>query len=264
LNNLIKEAEEKAISIFDIKIPLTINEEEFHSVSEPLGEYNYYEDNIAIYINKIQYLTKKYELNIEKMINYSVCHEYGHAKQARIFEEQQFFPIMIGKYRKCVYDFERIKISSEDFHQFITNLLDFCINKELKNFEIVDPAVKIALDYLEPSGPEEYVQFILTKNLPKHIGYYEFSGLSESERNDMKSRIVNHVGEKWDYTCEIMRSLEFSNVENYIKKQSKLIEYLLKQRVYYKELSSEEIFRGRNRPTFWNKTSYFVTVISQD
>ena len=107
------------------------NEEEFLSVSERLGEYNYYEDNITIYINKIQYLTKKYKLNIEKMINYSICHEYGHAKQARIFEEQQYFPNLIGKYRKRVYDLEGRKIFPKDLHQFITNLLDFCINKEL-------------------------------------------------------------------------------------------------------------------------------------
>lgn len=69
----IETARYMAESIFQIKIPISLDQTKLQRIQEPLGEYSWYKDIIKIYVTRLQCIAKKNNLNIDKLLIYTIC-----------------------------------------------------------------------------------------------------------------------------------------------------------------------------------------------
>lgn len=268
LNELLKKTERTAKTIFDIDVPLRINEENLPAEphSESMGDYDFYKDEITIYINKIQQTANRYDLDLEKIITYVMCHEHGHTKQARISEANRLFPPYIIMNKRCAMSIDGTKIPVEykDVSPVINWLQDFCIDKELHKHDISNVWVKFRMEDLKlnPVGSKVVLKYVRMKYLPLDMEFYEFGELSNSERKEYEETIKDSVGEKWDSVHDIMKLLHFTNIDAYKNVFGTIIETIFKQSVEFWLQSTEEIFKGKSRPSFWKEIRYLVSVIT--
>ena len=262
VRTLIEKAIQKATKIFQIKVPMIIDEKPLPNKPslEQMGYYDCYKDRVVIYINKIQQVVSTFGLELEKMITSVVCHEIGHAKQARIFEDNQVCPWIIQKHRKCCVKLEGVEIPLKITDiSFVNNWVqDFCVNKELFDCGIADISVKVRVKDLKLEGPRDIVSYVRMKHLPMDITLYEFGGLSDSERERLKQTIKNCISEKWDTTYDLMKSLHFAGINEYLEVIETLIADIFGQKTCFLPKDSRLIFEGKNRPSFWNKNNYNV------
>ena len=260
--NLLKNAEEKAATIFRLDVPLIINEKSLPKkpISEQMGYYDCYKDKIILYINKIQQVASMFNLNLGKMVTHCVCHEFGHAKQARLFEDNQVCHWKIHKDPLCRIEIEsvRIAVKLEEINLVNNWLQDFCIDRELYRHGIPNALAKLMIKDLELTGPEEIVTYVRMKSLPRNITLYEFGDLSDSEKNYIETTIKDSIGKDWDTAYNIMKSLELTEIDAYRNVIKIFIETIFRQNAYYLPITRDRIFEGRDRPSFWSETQYDV------
>jgi len=265
VSELVSRAGEKAKAIFKVQVSLAVNNESLPPKSFPppfCAYYNCYKDEVTVYTRRMQQVAEMHDLDLDKMVAYIICHEYGHAKQARIFESSQICPWYLRMRPQCIVELSGVGIPLEraDVNFVIDGLLDFCVDKELHKHGISIPWAKSRLRdlKLKPGNADEAFLYVRTKELPVDISFYEFGELSDSEKEAMKVAITEWVGGRWDKVYRLVGTLEFWDPNRYCNVLETLITVLFGQCVAFLLTSSALIFRGRNRPSFWDNNQYFV------
>ena len=274
-----------AKQIFGIKVPFVLdNKEELVYTSSPASvnttwaEYNWLTDVEKIFSKKIYTFCRKHSVDFESMICFCLCHETGHAKEQRLFEESGFFPIALpievyAKIESTNYVFTR----SELLRMFMGGIFDFSVNKELLKNNLKNPFARKA--YLDKetlrtsefttkkegySSDLRYRYLIL--NLPLVLDLYEHGGLNESERRTLKENQEKEIGDKWEKTLLKLKSIEFFDAKSKRDIMLELFENTLGiQHAYLvSNVNRKNLLpTGYSElPKFWNKDSYCVMHLS--
>lgn len=274
-------AQEKGERIFGIHIPFLL-EEDFipqdfarQTYIGMLGNYDFKNDVIQIYSKALKDLCKRYSINFDSAFLHIFCHELGHAREARIFEEASIFPyrfkiiptqmrIMLGSRS---YELNNIRIGRKDFYEvFMFGVRDYGIEKELKKYGIENPLPKIsvwALQNIQKNGLTEeqrnrlVIELLLL--LPYYVCVYAHGRLTESEREFMEGYFKDLIGDKWKFALKTMNNLEFGSPKKYVSVVCKLFERVLELHVFLGWEKNKELFRRyKTIPQFWSKNSYQV------
>lgn len=277
--------------IFNIHIPFllegTYSQADCVNQLSALGNYDFNNDVTKIYIKRMKEYCRYYRLNFNSIFLHTFYHELGHAKEARSFESAGIFPYRRNTFHTCpmkldskYYNLTDFKIGGTNIlDAFMSGTLDYAIEKELRKFEIENPASRRNFQNLqeglqkmnlqnirkESLSEEQYHTFFMNSLLflPYYVSDYVWGSLNENEQYIIERYYRNILGNKWDLTLEIMSTLEFCNPEKYVNVIHKLFESILGLHVSMRTIQNRELFKQyKSIPRFWNKTNYKVIYIA--
>jgi hypothetical protein len=244
-------------------------------VNTTWAEYNLTTDVEKLYSKKINTFCQKHSVDFESMICFCLCHETGHAKEQRLFEEISFFPMALpievhANVGLTNYVFAR----SELFRIFMGGIFDFSINKELfknnlKNpFErkaYLDKETRRTVNHITKANQHDFLKYSLL-NLPFNLDTYEYGGLDEVDKEDLKQTQEKVIGDKWEKTLLKLKSIEFFDAKSKRDIMLELFENILGLNVSLVSNANRKNLLRRTGyselPKFWNKDNYQVMVLS--
>lgn len=281
------EAQEIGKQIFGIEIPFLLDrsgEVRTNKLSpthiETLGEYVWQNDVMRIYYNRIKSLCSRYNVNFNSHFLFCFCHEIGHAKEDRLFEEAGYFPNTFRVWRFGIpikiesntYDLSAVSLEKKQFFDiFSCGIHDFAIDSELEKHGIKDAlsrrfffdTKKVGYNKDVPTDVQRH-KLILDSLLllPKILDIHEHGELSENEQRTMRENYEEIIGEKWDGALKILKNIEILNPQKTVEIMLALFEKILGVHAISIEKSSESIFADHPiLPRFWNKDSYRIILL---
>lgn len=272
-------AQEISDRIFGLKIPFILDGESIPkssksitSVSTILGYHEWEYDIMRIFYKKIKSFTEKYRVDYTSVFQFCFCHEVGHAKQQRMFEEIGYFPNkfkmwpegVIVEIESAKYALTRFSVSGKEFWDvFSCGILDFAINKELsKNLMINKLTRPMALDTSAPPMqakiPRNYLVLESLLLLPHNIDTYQHGGLLDDEKRQFMESKKETVGDKWNSALTILRNIKYSNPENTLNTIIKMFHDILGIHAFLGFPEDRKyLFRDYPAvPNYWSKDGY--------
>jgi hypothetical protein len=280
-------AQDVARQIFGIQVRFILDNEKILSgdastlttINEKYGEYYWVNDTYKIYYKKIKIFCLKHNVDYRSMIRFCLCHEVGHGKDERLFEEIGFFPHTIRMPSKGAIKIETKAYSDPDirkfYHRFIGGIFDFSVNKELLKYEMKNPFEKSAFSDKETGkifkpkfDTKELGVLDSLLNLPLNLDTYEHGGLEEGEKKVLKEAQPKVVVNKWEKALSTLRSIDFFDPNSKVRVIIELLEEILGIQTYLtitelENLLSDYQIKYRRLPKFWSKESYEVLRIRQ-
>jgi hypothetical protein len=272
-------AQEEAKQIFGVEVPFILDANKkldrnncLVSRIEKLAEYDWHCDANRIFYKRIKILCQKYDVDFNSVIYFCLCHETGHAKEQRLFEEIGFFPNTIRRLPEGVpikIESTNYVLTSRGFYDiFSCGICDFSINEELAKHNIKNQLAKkmffdtTGLQPVNSHTEEEWHKFVLDclLRLPLVLTVYEHGELNESERRTLKESQEEVIGDKWEKTLLKLKSTEFFNPKSKIDVILELLENILGIPAFLGINQKREILFNRysTLPKFWNKEGYRV------
>ncbi|MCW4010712.1 MAG: hypothetical protein NWF05_08850 [Candidatus Bathyarchaeota archaeon] len=222
-------AQEKAKQIFGLKVPFFLDGrvEAFSNINSvmrgiELADHDWHYDINRIFYKRIVNLSKRYEVDFPSAIRFCICHETGHAKEERLFEEAGFFPYQKGFMGGVPIEVDSTKYVLGDanfYDSFSCGICDFSVNAELAKNGVVNPVSRrIFFDAPEQKAPTpetkqqwHKVLFDSLCALPHVLNVYEHGELTKDEKAGLKEsqeRIIGVKSLKRHFvSCEISSSL---------------------------------------------------------
>jgi hypothetical protein len=267
----IRAGREEAKQIFGIQVPFILDTNkdlDYSNSSMPrtviLGEYKWNYDIIRIFHKRISILSQKYDIDFKSMIYFCFCHEIGHAKEQRLFEEIGFFPNTVCTHPEGIFfkiDSLSYVAKNLNYNLFIGGICDFSINKELAKHNIKNQLAKKRYfeptSFQPPSTHEEARQNTILDcllHLPYYIDIYEHGELDEDEKRALQESQETLIGDKWEKTLSELRKIEFFDPKSKIGIILELFENTLGIQAF---LNKVEISHSR-LPKFWTKSDYQI------
>jgi len=261
----ILKAKTVASDIFGINIPLIIDWKKLprevalaHEMPErpfiiDVASYEATDDIIKLYPNYIDCISKRLDLDFDSILNHAVYHEFGHAKEARVFEEYGLYPYYI----KLL----------PGFQPCLSAVGEYCIEKELQSRKIVNPfsqfRVRTLMRYDKSTWLTEEKRRTFLWDclilLPMDVVYYVNGGLSRSEREIIEQFHRDLHPQEWEFALEAMNSLEFGKPAEYICVVTNLFKRFFDIDVSLTTISTDEFLRGRRgHHRLWRKNRYHI------
>jgi hypothetical protein len=256
--------QEEAERIWGIKVPFildgTMSNEHTLIRGQKLAAHLWYNDANTIFHKGIEILCQKYNVDFNSVLCYCLCHETGHAKEQRLFQEIGYFPFMTRS-----LPLKPILRNNGFYSTFSNGICDFSINQELANQNIINKLAKPM--FFDTTGLKEYtsrfrdeseLKLTCLLSLPYVLDVYEHSGLNESERRALKeSQTV--MADYWDRTLSSLQSIKFFDPESKINITIELLKELLGVEAFL-EFEDSKILLNRypTLPKFWNKEAYRI------
>jgi predicted Zn-dependent protease with MMP-like domain len=92
LEQYILEGRSLAEKMFGFDTPLKVDEEN----KTEAGHYDFRSDTAYVHVKFFQKMNKKYaDIDLKKLVEHTVCHEIGHAFDARQFALRGIFPYVV-------------------------------------------------------------------------------------------------------------------------------------------------------------------------
>lgn len=271
------EAQKEAKKFFGIEVPLILDtrhklEWDTLLVSKAVGlaEYDWHYDVNRVFHKKISTLCEKYDVDFELVICFCICHETGHAKEQRLFEEIGFFPNTMKRLPNgvCLKIENAMYLTTNHslYDRFSCGISDFSINELLSEHNIKNQlAKKIFLDTTNqsPNAQREERSILVLDtllHLPIVLDIYEHSDLDENQKRILKESQENIVGDKWEQTLSTLRRINFFDPLSTIETKIDLFKKTLGISAFLgsKEKSETLFSHYSTLPKFWNKKEYRV------
>jgi hypothetical protein len=269
--------------IFGIQIPVLL-EGDFNAYDltqqayiGTLGRYDFQNDIVRIYAKQIRSFCRKYNMDFESSFVHHVCHELGHAKEARLFEDSGIFPYRFNIISYCPiklnshhYLLNNVKIGGRGLYKvFMLGIQDYSIERELQKYGIKDRFSKLRVWNIQNLQkvvhlPEQKHRLTVEalSLLPLDICHYVYGELTQEEQLLIEKYYKSLIGDKWSSALRIMDDLQFGNAKKYVDVVCKLFEGILGLNIFLGENYRAELFkRYKHIPQFWNKRSYQVFYI---
>jgi len=237
------------------------------------GRYDFVHDRIELIPEFIDQFCRTYG-NRDAVITYTICHETGHAAEARKLAEHAIFPfegmvsniasITVGSF--CF----RLNVMGELLDQFMNGILDYSVDREISNEGIPNVIAKNKLPQIkqlltQKHSSKDNKSRAINKlnalfNLPLDIGHYEFGTLDDNEKNLIRKYYeAEGLSFKWKSAKQILQSRRFGDAIQYPITASTLCEELLGIRITTIPKSRIELLRKyRSLPDFWTKNEYLL------
>jgi len=278
------DAQQKAKQIFGIEVPFivdtkqAINSYAFEALRlEKLAQHYWQYDVAKVFHKKIGFLCKEYSIDFKSVILFCVCHETGHAKEQRLFEEIGFFPNTFRILPEGVpitiessdYVLSSHRIGEMEYHEvFSFGIRDFSINKELAKHNIRNELAKKGffgnrgLKDFNVSTREQWHNYVLDHLLllPLTIDVYEHGGLCEEEKRVLREAQEKVIGDKWEKALSKLSCIEFFSPKSKRDITMELFKNTLGVPAFLGCHQDRKIlFRNYSSiPKYWNKKAYQV------
>jgi hypothetical protein len=280
-----RSAEERGEQIFGLRVPFILDRSEMpagfsnQTQIQTLANYDFKIDLLRIFYRRINSVCEMYDLDCDMAFLHVFCHELGHSKEARLFEEAAIFPYRFNFFSfgcpvridSQTHDLNSINISGRRFYElFMFGIQDYCVNKKLQESGIKNPLSKtcilslpeIQMNELTSEQRHELVIRSLLL-LPHNVDIYTNGGLRASEMEMLKGFHEKLVGAKWDLASDIMKDLEFGVQEKYVSVLRELFEGILETHVFQRWQKSSNLFATyKTIPGFWRKNRYRVFYVA--
>ncbi|MGA2386537.1 MAG: hypothetical protein ABSG33_08390 [Candidatus Bathyarchaeia archaeon] len=256
--------QEEAERIWGIKVPFildeTISNEHILLRGQKLAEHLWYNDANKIYYKGIEILCQKYNVDFSSVLRYCICHETGHAKEQRLFQEIGYFP-----FRTKNLPIKPILRNNEFYSTFSNGIWDFSINQELAKQNIINKLFKPMFfdttdlkEYTSRFGDESEFKLTCLLSLPNVLDVYEHSGLNEGERMVLReSHLI--LADFWDRTLSTLQGIKFFDPASKINITIELLRELLGVNAFLDLEDHKFLFsRYPNLPKFWSKKAYQI------
>jgi len=280
-----RDAQETGKQIFGLSVPYILDGSDVRANLseetniETLGNYDFKNDIVRIFHKRIHSFCKMYGMNFDAAFLHVFCHEVGHSKEVRIFEEAGIFPYRFNvfnfgchiKIDSQIYDLNSIRIGGRMFYElFMFGIQDYCVNRKIQEFGIRNPLSRtrfLNLPRIQENELTEAQRHELVRRslllLPYNIDAYTNGGLTTAEMNVLEEFHEKLVGKKWKLAFSIMKDLEFGAAEKYVSVLCRLFESILDLHVFQRKEKSSSLFaRYKIIPKFWKKSSYRVFCVS--
>lgn len=247
------------------------------AISTVLGYYEWEYDIIRLFYKQIMLLSKKYGINYKDIFQFCFCHEVGHAREQRMFQEIGYFPNKFKIFREGVivkiesekYVLTSFKVSGKEFFDvFSCGILDFAVNCELSKNHMINEIVRPMIfdSSAQPMQTEVPRHFMVLESLlllPHNIDIYEHGGLLEDEKRRFAESQKAIVGDKWDTALKILRTIEYPNPKKSVNTIIDMFNNILGiQASLGFEEKREYLFRDYSTvPTYWDKDKYRVITL---
>jgi len=265
--------------IFGIKSTLLLEKKPLSDLllptyTETLGKYDFVNDIIQIYYKRIESHCEKLHIDADSVLLNTICHEIGHAKEARLFEKENLFPyrfnVFQGNFPIIInsrsFDLNRIWLGKDFYKIFLIGIQDYAIDAELRKNNIETP-----LSHIEVQNIPEIQKLNVEKEqwdrlcletlllLSHRVNLFANGGLIEQEKKKLEKYNKAIVGDKWNFTVETMKRLEHNSLRNYPDVLCKLFEENLGLKIFQKMENSKTIFDCyKNKPELWTSDNYRV------
>jgi hypothetical protein len=259
--------------IFGIKMPFNFNSkisDNFQQTGyETLGSYVGWTDSITIFHKIIYGLCKKYNSDYKSVLQFTLIHETGHAKENRLFDEIGFFSDCLytkkitipAQINSTIYQIQREKVRDT----FLSGVYDFSVNEELKKnqtFDLKSHKVYFGrqntiIKSCSKTRTEEILDCLL--NLPNKLDMYEHGDLNEQEKITLKESQKKVIGEQWETTLDSLNKIDFFNPELKLAIILELLKNTIGIQAKFVRLNIEEIFKDNSEPAIPNiyKKKYY-------
>ena len=233
-----------------------------------LATYNPYFDHIDFHSRYIAKNRLKFPDIIDEEVRFAILHELGHAKEARIYEENSLFPwyreILFPTRPKPKEEAGAVKVISNVFDQ----IDDFKVERKL--YESGYPKPKTvwllkALRWMEQATKEKSPADIREKaaalmNLPLSICSLQFCKLLPEERRIIKSYYFKFLGGKkrWKEILRRLNTLRFGDMNVYKKLIPELFQNFFQYKAKLKSITKKELELKAN---LWKKQNYLHYLI---
>jgi len=280
------EAQKIGKQIFGIEVPFLLKgdiEPESATLTSQigkLGEHDWRYDVITVFHNRIRSLCAKHKIDFNSVFLFSFCHEVGHAKEQRLFEEVGFYPntfkvppqgILI-KIESKEYCLRSLPIAGKEFYDiFSCGIQDFAINKELAKHGIRNKIAKKVFfspdddSHLLSQSPSICTELqkgnLIIERLsllPIVIDIYENGELTENEKINLKAAQKEIMGNKWETTLSLLREIEFFNPRRTKEITLELFNKTLEVPAWLGPCYRDSFGKRSTIPRFWNKDCYEV------
>jgi hypothetical protein len=246
---------------------------------EGIASYSPFFDRVEFHSKHLAVLEEQFPKLIDKEIEYAVMHELGHAKEARMYEENSFWPftriMAIPSNSGSRYEKEIKQID----HYFFNGIEDFKVEKKLFNcgylrtktirFHRILPYIQSIMKTLAFPTADDMIDAYM--NMPQTLCSYKFcEEISAEEKSIIEEYYVKVFGthEIWKDFVTIIDNLEFGDTGKTINVVSKLLNDLFGYHVSVDSAKKEQIEQSIRKqfgfeddfalPVLWTKNSYQI------
>lgn len=233
-----------------------------------LATYNPYFDHVEFHSRYIAKNRLKFPDIIDEEIRFAILHELGHAKEARIYEENGLFPW----YREILSP-KRLQPKEEaGLKKVISNFFNYIddFKVERKLYESGYPKPKTiwllkALKWMEQATKEKSSADIREKaaalmNLPLSICSFQFCKLLPEERRIIKSYYFKFLGGKrrWKEILGRLNTLRFGDMDVYKELIPEFFQTFFRYKAKLKSVTKREL---ELKASLWKKQNYLHYLI---
>jgi len=271
LEQYILEGRSLAKKMFGFDTPLKVDEEN----KTEAGHYDFRSDTAYVHPKFFQNMNKKYaNIDLKKLVEHTVCHEIGHAFDARQFALRGIFPYVVKISDRSIATIASYPLKTNKFKEaiiyLINSILDYSIDKKIwEESRFCDQTAKIRMrkirTYLhnsagnEGEGLRRAVELFF--DLPTFVHDYQFGDIDPPDRNAIKRCCIAYLGEKaWNTNPNLLKELRIGDARKFYDIIPLLFRGLLDLTAFWKPEKRENICE--NLPSFWNQTTYELLLLN--
>lgn len=269
--SFILEGKELTKKIFDLDIEIG---KDCQNETEA-GHYEFMTDIGYLHCKFCEMFIGKYRnADLKRLIEHTVCHEIGHAFDARCFAKSGIFPFVTKISDQSIVNMISFRVKMNHFLKkgigdLINSIFDYSIDKKIMNeLELSDQTATIRMErirmYLNdpPKDDEENRRRIaeLLFNLPTYIHDCRFGDTIGSDKDLTKQCCMKYLDErKWDSTSDLLNVLSVGDPMRFKAVAPVLLKNLFGLRAFWKTEKREDICNSI--PIFWDKEAYDLLYI---
>lgn len=238
-----------------------------NSETDCLASYYLDTDHIKFHLRYIEENRQKFSELIDEEIKFMIFHEVGHAKEARIYEENGLvWDYITIKAQQSSKILER---ASKYILRFINAIDDLKVERKLyesgyqkpRTISLITslPLIEQALKTKSSSNPQE--KAIALQICPKILDEIQFSRLSANEKRMITSYGRKFLGGKkrWEEIVKKLETIRFGDIEGYKEIMPEIFYDLFRYKVKVVSAPKKEIELKSNKKYFsglWKKQNY--------
>lgn len=266
----ILEGKELGRKIFDADILFKLDYQD----EKTAGRYDFNNDVGYLHQRFFELLCKQYKnVDLEKLVKHTVCHEIGHASDARNFARSGIFPYIVKISNRSIISVHSRRLDTNRFRDAITYLIDSAFDypidkKILQELGFPDQTAKIRIvkirQYLLNSSRDGEENFRRTMELffelPTYIHDYQFGDLENADQDFIKQCCTKYLGENvWSSTLDLLERLPMGNVRKFHEIIPVLLNHLLNLTASWRSEKRESVCE--RLPLFWDQEAYELLYI---
>lgn len=257
-SNEIKEIVEKGKKFWKVDVEFVLESLD----TKHAASYNPWFDHIEFHSKYVERNRQKFPNIIDEEIKYVILHELGHAKEARMYEENGLFP-WYREIRSPVRLQPKEEAGAKKvISNFFGQIDDFKVERKLYENGYLKPKTVWLIKGLAwmEQATKKLASFDIKEkaaalmNLPLSICSLQFCELLPPERKTIKSYYLRFLGKRrWKETIKKLYTLRFGNMDIYKKVVPELLRNFFHYEANLKSVTPKEL---ELKSSLWKKQNY--------
>jgi hypothetical protein len=247
--------------LFDITIEVIFEQ---NTQWPAVAMYDRWTDRVKIFVNHISEMVAQ-GADPRKLVMQAVAHEFGHAREARLFAKSGVCPWYLCVATNCRLETEEGFYHGKDFRpefaQLTSWIQDFPIDRKLSEYGIRDQTAKARIVRIQqilqerrPTEPAGKLRLQTILMLPSEIRHYMFGDICHQDRIRIQQFAASVLGAKeWEEAVELISSREFGDIPKYETVTTAYFRDFLRLGATFESVAREQL---GDLPAFWTNDAY--------